>query len=452
MNPDWRGTGLLQDLLADFQQPDVIWQVGVLLLCFLLAWSVDRWLGQHLVASDEAESRTRAFGRRSLKRLGLPLTMLLLVLAARPLLAHWQHVHLLSLAVALLIAMVVIRSVVFVVRQNFLASAPWLAGFERALAFLAWGVVAMHILGLLPEIIDLLESVSFTLAKEKLNLWMVLQGLGVVLITLLVAMWIGGMIEAHLMRTPGLDGNLRVVFSRLARALLILLAVLIGLPLVGIDLTTLSVFGGALGVGLGFGFQKIAANYVSGFIILLDRSIRLGNLIAVDAQRGIVTRITTRYTVLRSLIGVEMIVPNEMLVSSVITNETFSDRKVRIGLPVQVAYGTDLEQALRLLVAAASGQARVLADPPPKAFVVTFADSGIDLELGFWIGDPEEGTMQVRSDINLAIWRAFQAADISIPFPQREVRILNPVEKVGAGETAKQPAPPYPQHSQEPQV
>ncbi|CAG0972939.1 partial Mechanosensitive channel MscK, partial [Rhodocyclaceae bacterium] len=201
-------------------------------------------------------------------------------------------------------------------------------------------------------------------------------------------------------------------------------AVLIGLPLVGIDLTMLSVFGGALGVGLGFGLQKIAANYVSGFIILLDRSIRIGDTISVGTDRGQVTQITTRYTVLKSLSGVEAIVPNEVLVSSVVDNESYTDPKMRVALPVQVAYGTDLERAMAILVAAAAAQPRVLADPEPKAFVIAFADSGINLEVGFWIGDPQNGTGQVRSDINLAVWKAFKAEGIEIPFPQREVRIL----------------------------
>lgn len=415
---------LLMEFWHDLQQPDVLWQAGALAACLVIALLFDRWLGGRLVADGEAESSARAFGRRGLKRLGFPVAMLLLVLVARPLLALWHPINLLGLAIPLLLAMVAIRTVMFVVRQSFFASAPWLAGFERGLAFLVWSVVALYMLGVLPELIDLMESVKFTLGKEKLNLWLILQGLGAVLTTLLVALWLGGMVEAHLMRAPGLDGNLRVVFARLVRALLILLAVLIGLPLVGIDLTTLSVFGGALGVGIGFGMQKIAANYVSGFIILLDRSIRIGNLISVANQRGIVTRITTRYTLLRSLAGVEMIVPNEMLVGSVITNETFSDPKVRIATQVQVAYGTDLEQALALLVAAARAQPRVLADPPPKGFVTAFADSGIDLEIGFWIGDPEEGSMQIKSDIHLAIWQAFLAAGIEIPFPQREVRFL----------------------------
>ncbi len=218
-------------------------------------------------------------------------------------------------------------------------------------------MVALYILGLLPELIDLLEQVKFTHGKEKLNLWLILQGIGAVLVTMLVALWLGAAVEARLMSAQGLDANLRLVLSRLARALLILLAVLIGLPLVGIDLTTLSVFGGALGVGLGFGLQKIAANYVSGFIILLDRSIRIGNLIEVQAQRGVVTRITTRYTLLREQTGIEVIVPNEMLVGSVITNETLTDPRVRLAMQVQVAYGTDLERAMAILVAAARAPA-----------------------------------------------------------------------------------------------
>lgn len=424
MSGDGRIGGLLIDLWRDLQQPDGLWQAGVLVLCLALAWLFDRWLLRRLGRDASADNRALAFGQRGLKRLGLPAAMLLLVLAARPLLAQWHHVNLLSLAIPLLLSLLIVRAVMFVVRQSFFSSAPWLASFERGFGLLVWGVVALYILGLLPALIDMMEEVSFSLGKQQLNLWLILQGAGAVLVTLLVALWVGSAVEAKLMNAQGIDGNLRLVLSRVARALFILLAVLIGLPLVGIDLTTLSVFGGALGVGLGFGLQKIAANYVSGFIILLDRSIRIGSLISVEGQRGVVTRITTRFTLLRSLTGVEMIIPNEMLVASVITNETLSDPKVRIAAQVQVAYGTDLERALALLVAAARSQPRVLVDPPPKAFVVAFGDSGIDLELGFWIGDPEEGSLQVKSDIHLAIWKSFQAEGIEIPFPQREVRLL----------------------------
>ncbi len=413
---------LLGEAWRDLQTPDVIWQLGVLALCWLAAWLFDRWLMGRFTG---AETTGRlGFGRRGLKRIGLPLAMLACLFATRPLLAQWHHVNLLTLAIALLASLVVIRATVFAVRHSFFAQATWLEGFERAFAFLVWSVVALHLLGVLPELIDLLESVRFDIGKTQVNLWVLLQGAGALFATLLVALWLGGIIEARLMGAQGIDGNLRLVLARLVRALLALLAILIGLPLVGIDLTALSVFGGALGVGLGFGLQKIAANYVSGFIILLDRSIRIGNLISLGQERGVVSQITTRYTVLKGLNGIEMIVPNEMLIGSVIANETFTDPKVRVAVAVQIAYGSDLERAMDILVAAARAQPRVLADPPPKAFLVAFADSGINLELGFWIADPDQGSLELRSEIQKQIWREFQKAGIQIPFPQREVRLL----------------------------
>jgi small-conductance mechanosensitive channel len=191
----------------------------------------------------------------------------------------------------------------------------------------------LHILGVLPEVIDVLESITLPISKTPLSLWQILQGLVTVAATLLIALWLSNAFEARLSRAAEMDTSLRIVLSRLLRALLALFAILLALPLVGIDLTTLSVFGGALGVGLGFGLQKIASNYVSGFIILLDNSIRIGNIISVGNDRGQVTRITTRFTVLRSQTGIESLVPNELLVSSVVQNESYSDRQVRVALP-----------------------------------------------------------------------------------------------------------------------
>ena len=411
---------LLADLWDDLQQPDVMWQVGVLACCLAVAW-----LFAYAVRGRKVAEGAPAWelGRRGLKRLAFPMMALVLVLVARRAMVPVHHVNLLSLAVPLLLSLAVIRVVFFVLRLSL--HGQWLATFERSFAAFAWTVVALYISGLLPDLIDLLEGVSFTVGRQQLNLWLVLQGVATVLATLLLALWASGTIEARLMAAPGLDSNLRIVLARIAKAALILVAVLIALPVVGIDLTTLSVFGGALGVGLGFGLQKIAANYISGFIILLDRSIRIGDLISVGSDRGQVTRITTRYTVLKGQTGIEAIVPNEVLVGSVVQNESYTDTRVRVALPVQVAYGTDLERAMALMVEAARAQPRVLADPPAKTFVLAFADSGIDLELGLWVADPHEGTQQLRSDINLAIWRAFQAEKIEIPFPQREVRLLN---------------------------
>jgi small-conductance mechanosensitive channel len=244
------------------------------------------------------------------------------------------------------------------------------------------------------------------------------------MVTVFGALWLSGVVDARLQGAENLDRSLREVFARLAKAFFVLIAVLISLPMVGIDLTTLSVFGGALGVGLGLGLQKIASNYVSGFIILLERSIRIGNMIAVGNDRGEVTRITTRFTVLKDFSGIETLVPNEVLVGSVVQNESYTDRRVRRVVTLQVGYDSDLDAAMSIMVAAAQAQPRVLKDPPVTAQLLEFADSGMKLEVGFWIADPEDGSGAIRSAINLAIWRDFKKAGIQIPYPQREVRIL----------------------------
>jgi small-conductance mechanosensitive channel len=412
-------TSLLSGFWRDLQQPDLLWQVAVLALCLTLAFFADRLMRDR---RPQAEGAWR-IGQRGLQRITFPLVGMLLVMLARQLLQHLLHVHLLSLAVPMLGSLAVIRSVFYVLRFTFRYSG-WLVTFERVFAMLVWGGVALYIVGLLPDLIEILEGIGFSVGRQQLNLWLLLQGVATVLTTVLVALWLGGLVETRLMDAEGLDANLRVVFARLTRAMLMLLAVLIGLPLVGIDLTTLSVFSGALGVGLGFGLQKIASSYVSGFIILLDRSIRIGNVIAIGNERGQVTQITTRYTVLKNLTGVEAIVPNEVLIGSVVLNESLSDPRMRIALPVQIGYESDVENAMRIMCDAALAQPRVLADPPARAYLTAFGESGINLELGFWIADPQEGTLQLRSDINMAIWREFQAVGINIPYPQRDLRIV----------------------------
>lgn len=415
---------LLIDLWRDVQQPAIFWQVGVLAVCLFIAWLITRQVKAVLRRRRAADpSLAAGAGEEGLRRVVFPLTALGLVMVARLVLANWHHTNLLKLAVPLLLAMAVVRLTVHALKRSF-PRAGWLASFERAFAFGAWVVVALHLSGVLPTVIDGLEQVSFSIGKAKVNLWMLLQGALTVFVTVLVALWVAGVIESRLMRTEGLDGNLKLVFTRLSRGLLVVLAVAIGLPLVGIDLTALSVFGGALGVGLGFGMQKIAANYVSGFILLLDRSIRIGNLISVGSERGIVSQITTRYTVLKGMTGIESIVPNETLVGSIVQNETFTDPKVRVAVPIQVGYATDLEKAMAIMIEAAQAQPRVMEDPAPGAFLESFADSGINLQLGFWIRDPAEGTLGIRSAINMQIWRRFKEEGIEIPFPQREVRVL----------------------------
>ncbi|TXI73100.1 MAG: mechanosensitive ion channel, partial [Dokdonella sp.] len=342
---------------------------------------------------------------------------------------YWQlgPVSLFDVAVPLLLSLALVRAAIYVLRQAF-HPGSMLASWERMIATGIWLCLAFYITGLSEPLIQLLEQVSLPIGKQKLDLWTLLTGIVTVCVAVLVALWVSGLIENRLLARETMDANIRVVLGRLVRAVLSVAALLLSLSLVGIDVTALSVFSGALAVGLGLGLQKIASNYVSGFITLLDRSLRIGNLVAIDANTsGVVSQITARYTVVRTLSGTEVIIPNEYLVSNIVRNESLTDSRLRVVVNVQVAYGSDLEQAMRLMTQAAQEQPRVLDDPAPQALVTAFADSGINLELGFWIGDPQQGTGGVRSAINLAIWRAFRDSDIEIPFPQREVRLLGEV-------------------------
>ena len=419
---------LLIDLWRDFHEPAFLWQVLALALSLLFAWALSRYWRKHELARASSDhGRLRLFGTGSLKRVAFPLVALLLVLIVRKLfrVAHFGPVSLFDLAVPLLLSMALVRAAIYVLRHA-LAPGSWLATSERLIATSIWLCLALYLTGLADPIIDMLEQVSFHLGKQKLDLWTLLNGLVIVVTTVLVALWLAGVVERRLLASENLDSNIRVVLGRLVKAVLSVVALLLSLSIVGIDITALSVFSGALAVGLGLGLQKIASNYVSGFIILLDRSIGIGNLVGIDATTsGVVTQITARYTVLRTLAGTEVIIPNEYLVSNIVRNESFSDPRLRVAVSVQVAYGTDLELAMRLMNEAALAQPRVLADPAPQALLTLFADSGINLELGFWIADPEEGTAAVRSAINLAIWRAFREHAIEIPFPQREVRLIS---------------------------
>ena len=408
----------------DLHEPDVIWQLAALVLCLGIATLVARRVREQ--AAPASENRALQLGSGGIRRLAFPVVALLLVFFARALIRPVAHVNLLNLAVPLLLSLAAVRITIYLLRHVFGASS-WLAASEKLVATLVWGGFALYLTGLSAPLIEALESVRFPVGKTTLDLWMILHGIAMILATVLGALWIAGLAERRLERQTGLDSSVRVMLARIVKAVLALLAVLFSMSAVGIDITALSVFGGALGVGLGLGLQKIASNYVSGFIILLERSIRIGNVIAIDANNsGVVTQITTRYTVVQAATGTEILVPNELLVGSVVQNQSYTDTRVRLMTTVQVAYDTDLPAAMELLQRIAAGHPRVLAEPPPTALVTAFADSGINLELGFWVADPEKGSSNVRSDVNLGIWREFRAAGIEIPYPQREVRLSGP--------------------------
>jgi len=420
----------LGDLLTGLQDPLVVWEAGAIIASLLIAWLIARSARSELVEGEH----TWRLAREGMERAVFPLTAALLVLAVRAALAHWQKVPLLNIAVPLLFSLLLVRIAIFLLRTTF-GPASWVSTSERAIAWTIWIGFALHITGLLPDFAAILNDIGFSVGKQRITLLLILQVAFYVSITLVVAMTVARLIEGRIMGARQVDINLRVAVSKLVRAVLVVVALLIALPAVGVDLTTLSVFSGALGVGLGFGLQKIASNYVSGFIILLDRSLTIGDLISIDNRTGELTRMTTRYIVVRGMDGVEAIIPNDTVINSTVLNLTRTDRKVRVATQMQVGYATDLGQAMDLMLEAARAHPRVIADPGPAVALLRFGESGIDLELGVWIEDPESGQGNVRSDLLLAIWRRFRTSGIEVPFPQREIRIVSGTVPVAPGPT-----------------
>ncbi|TFW71201.1 mechanosensitive ion channel protein MscS [Methylotenera oryzisoli] len=409
-----------QEILADIGTPVAGWQIGVIVMACAIAWMINGAIRAY-VMSHAPESWKIGIG--TFNRLLFPLSTLSIVLFSKWVLGHWQHTTMLHLASNLLLAMAAVRLVVYAMRY-IIAPGGVLKTIEHTLATMIWLVLALHLSGILPEMLETLEAVKFKIGKNPVNLLLLLQGLLTILITVFVAMWLSRVIENKLMQVAQLNANTRVMLAKVVRICLLFIAVLIGLSAVGLDLTLISVFGGALGVGLGFGLQRIASNYVSGFILLMDKSISIGDIVTIDVHYGIIKDLRTRYLVLKKLDGTEVIIPNETLIINPVINHSGMDRNTRVQVAVQVGYESDLELVLQLLIKAAEDHPRVLVTPAPGSVVTGFAESGIDVRLTVWIHDAEEGTSSLQSDLFMAIWRLFKAHDISIPYPQREVRLL----------------------------
>ncbi|MEJ7670810.1 MAG: mechanosensitive ion channel domain-containing protein [Casimicrobiaceae bacterium] len=397
-------------------------ELGLVLACLAAAAFVDWLLWQRSRTAHEG-GRVRFPG--GLGRVVFPLLALALLFVAR--LAFQRFAgppFFIDIALPLLVALAAIRMFVYGLRRLF-SSHAFLKSSERALAFTIWGAVILYFTGVLPEIVAELDNIVLPLGSSEISLLTIGQGVVAVLVTLVITLWISGLLEQRLMRAVALPANTKIVLAKFLRALLLVLGILIALQAINFDLTLLTVFGGALGVGIGLGLQKLAANYFAGFTILLDRSIRLGDMITVDGRYGVVSRVTARYVVVRSLDGVEAIVPNETLATTTVLNHTYSGREVRVGVSVQVSYDCDVDFALQLMEDAAREDPRILAEPnPPAAFLVNFADNGINLELGVWLRDPENGQLNLKSALNRRILIAFRANGITIPSPRREVRVI----------------------------
>ena len=342
--------------------------------------------------------------------------------------------------IPVLISLVVIRLSVRVLSRTF-PGVPWVRTVERSISWIAWIAVVLWVTGVSPMVLAEMETVRWKVGSTEVNLRNVLEGAITAGFVMVVALWISAAFERRLLSGgAGHDLSLRKIASNVIRALLLFVGLLVALSAVGIDLTALSVLGGAFGVGIGFGLQKIAANYVSGFVILAERSLRIGDMVKVDGFEGRITDIRTRYTVIRSLGGLESIVPNETLITTRVENSSLSDSRIAVSTSVQIAYGTDVRALQAKIVAAVKEVPRVLADPGPGVVLDSFGADGMNLNIGFWIRDPEGGTGNVKSAVNLVILDVLDREGIEIPFPQRIVRAVVTTEKPPAADAPTRPA------------
>lgn len=352
---------------------------------------------------------------RRLRSISIPLSWLLLTsIGSQVFAAVDLRYGVLLTASSLLTAWVVIRLFSTLVKN------PQLA---KTLSLIAWTVAALNIFGLLDQTMQILDSWSVTLGQLRLSPLSVLKMAAALWFALWLATELSGLLERKLAKTPNASASTRVLVAKLARIAFIGIAVLVALNSVGIDLTALAVFGGALGVGLGFGLQKIFSNLVSGIILLLDRSIKPGDVISLDTTFGWINHLGLRYTSVITRDGIEHLIPNEELITQRVQNWSFSDRFVRLKIPVGISYHANVPLAMQLCLEAAQEVARVERNPEPKVQLVGFGDSSVDLEIRIWVDDPEAGRANVISEVLLKVWEKFHANDIEIPFPQRDLHV-----------------------------
>ncbi|MBX3611242.1 MAG: mechanosensitive ion channel [Hydrogenophaga sp.] len=407
--------------LAAFTRPSALAEMAALAVVVALAWLLARLLQRAL--NMQAEPNSVMFGRRIIDGAMFPLILLALGHVARAILAKFVPLIVFKVAVPVLVSLVVIRIGVKVLQVAFVEK-PWVRVLERSISWVAWGAMVLWVSGLLPVVLAELDDINWKVGNTTLSLRTMLEGFITASAVMILALWISSALESRLLKQAvGSDLSLRKAVSNATRALLVFVGLIIALSAVGIDLTALSVLGGAIGVGIGFGLQKLAANYVSGFVILAERSMRIGDNVRVDNFEGRITDINARYTLIRSLSGRESIVPNEILITNRVENLSLADTNVWQSTVVSVGYDSDVELVTRLLLEAAKAQPRVLSEPGPGVALSNFGADGLEFTLGYWIADPENGQLNLRSAINRAILDALRANAIEIPYPQRVVHL-----------------------------
>jgi small-conductance mechanosensitive channel len=415
------------EVIRDFLNSPSTWmQVGIFVAGFLVAKLIGYWVLPRLRSMTQPGVIVEGVSRTAVRTGALALVPLLLwlwLLAFSAILRkHGWDTELLRPAMILAGALALIRMGVFVLRHSFSPGGP-LKAWEGVLTVTIWTLVALHILGWLPWVKDLLDDYALMFGKVRVSLLNVVNFVLSIAAMLLVALWLSNTIRNRITQSRVMEDSMKIVLSKLAKFTLLTLAVFAAMMTAGIDLTAFAVFGGALGVGLGLGLQRIVSNLISGFILVFEGSIRPGDVISMGDTYGTVKSLHTRHVVIHTRDGLDILVPNENLLTSDITNWSYAgDHKIRLRLPVQISYNDEPEQALERLDRLAREYARIVKDPPPQAFLLGFGDNGVNLELRVWIDDADTRGI-VRTELYKIIWKDFHAAGISFPFPQRDVYI-----------------------------
>ncbi len=401
-------------------RPDSLVALAAFAACILLAWSVV-WLVRRAFRES---ALSVLLGQKLIDGVLFPMLLWAMTFGARTLLTQDRPIALFDILLPVCTSLALIRLGVKVLQVAF-DQAPFVRVLERTISWLAWGAVVLWVTGILPLLLEELDRIHWKVGGSLLSVRTLIEGALTAGAVLIVTLWVSSAIESRLLKSAtGGDLSLRKVISNTVRVLLMFVGLLLALSSVGIDLTALSVLGGAVGVGIGFGLQKLAANYVSGFVILAERSMRIGDSVKVDNFEGRITDIKARYTVIRSATGRESIVPNEMLITQRVENLSLTDPKVWQSTVVSVAYDSPVDEVIDLLVQACARQPRVLRDPAPSAALSAFGADGLEFTVIYWIEDPEKGQLNLKSDINRAILRSLQERGIEIPYPQRVVRTM----------------------------
>ncbi|MGH8323483.1 MAG: mechanosensitive ion channel family protein, partial [Steroidobacteraceae bacterium] len=336
----------------------------------------------------------------------------------------------LDTALQLTTALVLVRLGVYLLRVM-MGPDSWIRAWENRITFVLWLTIGFSMVGWLDKVETTLNRINLIPGKTQFSLWALLKGLVVVTAFVVASSLIARAFERRVMKLEQLAVSTRIGVSKFTYFLLVGLGIMLGINAAGVDVTTLNVLTGAIGIGLGFGLQAIASNFVSGFVLLMDKSIKPGDVIGFTQHTGTSTEnfgwvqeLRGRYVVVRDRDGVETLVPNQNLITNSVINWSYSDQRVRIRLPVMVSYDDDPEIALQLLLEAVEHHPRILREPAPVTRLMAFEDYGMRIEVRFWIADPMNGVNNVRSDVNRAIWKIFRAHGVKMPVAQRELRML----------------------------